>query len=35
VDSILFTNGKEIPEGHKATYAVKTLEEALKLILAE
>ena len=33
VDSILFTNGKEIPEGHKATYAVKTLEEAAKLIL--
>ena len=35
VDSILFTNGKEIPEGHKATYAVKTLEEACRLILAE
>ena len=35
IDSILFTNGKEIPEGHKATYAVKTLEEALTLILAE
>ena len=34
VDSILFTNGKEIPEGHKATYAVKTLEEACRLILA-
>ena len=33
VDSILFTNGKEIPEGHKATYAVKTLEEACALIL--
>ena len=35
VDSILFTNDKEIPEGHKATYAVKTLEEALEIILAE
>ena len=35
IDSILFTNGKEIPEGHKATYAVKTLEEALALILAK
>lgn len=35
VDSILFTNGKDIPEGHKATYAVKTLEEALERILAE
>ena len=35
IDSILFTNGKEIPEGHKATYAVKTLEEALELILAK
>ena len=35
IDSILFTNGKEIPEEHKATFAVKTLEEALKMILAE
>ena len=35
IDSILFTNGKEIPEGHKATYAVRTLAEALELILAE
>ncbi len=35
IDSILFTNGREIPEGHKATYAVKTLEEACALILAE
>jgi len=33
VDSILFTNGREIPEGHKATYAVKTLEEAMQIIL--
>lgn len=33
VDSILFTNGKEIPEGHQATYAVKTLEEACGIIL--
>ena len=35
VKSILFTNGKEIPENHGATWAVKTLEEALELILAE
>ncbi len=35
VDSILFTNGKDIPEGHKATYAVKTLEEACAIILAD
>lgn len=34
VDSILFTNGKPAPENHKATWAVPTLEEALKLILA-
>lgn len=33
VDSILFTGGKDIPEGHKATYAVRTLEEAAKIIL--
>ena len=33
--SILFTNGMEIPENHGATWAVKTLEEALELILAE
>ena len=35
VDSILFTNSKDIPEGHKATYAVKTLEEACAIILAD
>jgi len=35
VDSILFTNGKEIPEGHRATYAVKTLAEACAIILSE
>lgn len=33
VDSILITNGKDAPEGHGATWAVKTLEEATKLIL--
>jgi len=33
IDCILFTNGKEIPENHGATWAVKTLEEAEKLIL--
>lgn len=35
VDSILFTNGKDIPEKHNATYAVKTLEEACRIILGE
>ena len=34
VDSILFTNGRDIPEGHKATYAVKTLADAMAIILA-
>ena len=33
MDSILFTNGGEIPENHGATWAVKTLEEACELIL--
>ena len=33
IDSILFTNGKPAPESHGATWAVPTLEEALKLIL--
>ena len=33
IDSILITNGREAPEGHGATWAVKTLEEATKLIL--
>ena len=35
IDSILFTNGKDIPEGHRATYAVKTLEEACAIVLQE
>ncbi len=34
IDSILFTNGKPIPESHPATHAVKALEEACKIILA-
>lgn len=34
MDSILFTNGKPAPENHQATWAVPTLEEAMKLILA-
>lgn len=33
VDSILFTGGKPIPENHGATFAVKTLEEARRIIL--
>ena len=33
VDSILFTNGKEPPEGHGATYAVQSLQQALEIIL--
>ncbi|MBR3874947.1 MAG: YjjG family noncanonical pyrimidine nucleotidase [Clostridia bacterium] len=33
IDSILFTNGKDAPENHGATWAVKTLEEAWELIL--
>lgn len=35
IRSILFTNGKEPPEGHGATWAVRTLEEACRLILSE
>ena len=35
MDCILFTNGKEIPQGHGATWAVKTLEEACELILQD
>ena len=35
MDSILFTNGAEIPENHGATWAVKTLEEACELILQD
>ncbi len=34
VKSILFTNGKPIPENHGATWAVQTLEEACELILS-
>jgi len=33
IDSILITNGREAPENHGATWAVKTLEEATKWIL--
>lgn len=35
IRSILFTNGKEPPEGHGATWAVRTLDEACRLILSE
>ena len=35
MDCILFTNGKDIPENHGATWAVKTLEEACELILQD
>jgi len=35
IDSVLFTNRKAIPEGHRATHAVKTLEEACRVILGE
>ncbi len=34
-DSLLFTNGKPIPQEHKATYAAQTLEEACRIILGE
>lgn len=33
MDCILFTNGKDAPENHSATWAVQTLEEACALIL--
>ena len=33
VDCILFTNGKDAPENHGATWCVKTLEEAEEIIL--
>ena len=33
IRSILFTNGKEPPQNHGATWAVSTLEEACELIL--
>ena len=35
IRSILFTNGKEPPQNHGATWTVQTLEEACALILAE
>jgi len=35
IRSILFTNGKEPPANHGATWAVRTLEEACALILSE
>ena len=35
VDSILFTGGGEVPEGHGATYAAKDYDEALAIILAD
>lgn len=35
VSSILFTNGREAPLNHGATWAVKTLEEACELILQD
>ena len=35
MDCILFTNGRDIPENHGATWAVKTLEEACELILQD
>lgn len=34
VDSVLFTNEKEAPQGHGATYVARTLREAQTLILA-
>ena len=34
-DSILYTNGKPIPESHKATYTAQTLEEACAIVLGE
>ena len=33
IHSILFTNGKPAPEGHKATYAAQTLADACRIIL--
>ena len=35
IQSILFTNGKPLPESHSATWAVQTLEEACELILQD
>lgn len=34
VESILFTEGKEPPEGHGATYVARTYREALDILLA-
>ncbi|MBE5793514.1 MAG: noncanonical pyrimidine nucleotidase, YjjG family [Clostridiales bacterium] len=33
VDSILYTNGGNAPEGHGATYAARDFEEALRIVL--
>lgn len=33
VDSVLYTNGNEAPQGHGATYVAKGFEEALRVIL--
>lgn len=35
VDSILFTDGAEPPEGHAATYAARTLAEAARIVLSQ
>ena len=35
VESILFTEGKEPPEGHGATYVARTYREALDILLAK
>lgn len=35
IDSILFTNGAQAPEGSGATYIVKTLSEASDIILSD
>lgn len=35
VESILFTEGKEPPEGHGATYVARTYREALGILLAK
>jgi phosphoglycolate phosphatase-like HAD superfamily hydrolase len=35
VESILFTDGKEPPEGHGATYVARNYREALDILLAK
>ena len=35
VESILFTEGKEPPEGHGATYVARNYREALDILLAK